>query len=152
MRQAGLKWTKQRFDPASLFRSPAPTPVHTTALGALYGADCMRVLPAIADGVADTVFADPPFNLGKVYRARTNDAMPDPAYLDWCRQWIGECVRILKDGGAFFLYNLPKWNILLGAHLTGLGMHFRHWIALEISSCLPIPGRLHPSHYSLLYY
>jgi site-specific DNA-methyltransferase (adenine-specific) len=28
----------------------------------------------------------------------------------------------------------------------------RHWIAIEISACLPIPGRLHPSHYSLLYY
>jgi site-specific DNA-methyltransferase (adenine-specific) len=31
-------------------------------------------------------------------------------------------------------------------------MDFRHWIAIEISACLPIPGRLHPSHYSLLYY
>jgi site-specific DNA-methyltransferase (adenine-specific) len=31
-------------------------------------------------------------------------------------------------------------------------MEFRHWIAIEISSSLPIPKRLHPSHYSLLYY
>jgi site-specific DNA-methyltransferase (adenine-specific) len=31
-------------------------------------------------------------------------------------------------------------------------MMFRHWIAVEISACLPIPGRLHPSHYSLLYF
>jgi hypothetical protein len=33
-----------------------------------------------------------------------------------------------------------------------LKMEFRHWIAIEISASLPIPGRLHPSHYSLLYY
>src|SRR6185437_5964530 len=46
----------------------------------------------------------------------------------------------------------PKWNIQLGAYLTTLGLEFRHWIAVEISSCMPIPGRLHPSHYSLLYY
>ena len=32
------------------------------------------------------------------------------------------------------------------------GLEFRHWITIEISACLPIPGRLHPSHYSLLYY
>jgi site-specific DNA-methyltransferase (adenine-specific) len=31
-------------------------------------------------------------------------------------------------------------------------MQFRHWVAIEISARLPIPGRLHPSHYSLLYY
>jgi site-specific DNA-methyltransferase (adenine-specific) len=72
--------------------------------------------------------------------------------LSWCKKWIGECVRTLKPGGSFFLYNLPRWNVLLGAHLSKLGLEFRHWIAVEISACLPIPGRLHPSHYSLLYY
>jgi site-specific DNA-methyltransferase (adenine-specific) len=76
----------------------------------------------------------------------------DDYYLNWCKGWIKECVRTVKPGGAFFLYNLPKWNILLGSYLTELGMEFRHWIAIEISACLPIPGRLHPSHYSLLYY
>ena len=28
------------------------------------------------------------------------------------------------------------------------GWNSAHWIAVEISACLPIPGRLHPSHYS----
>jgi site-specific DNA-methyltransferase (adenine-specific) len=41
---------------------------------------------------------------------------------------------------------------MLGAFLTDAGLDFRHWIAIEMSACLPIPGRLHPSHYSLLYY
>jgi site-specific DNA-methyltransferase (adenine-specific) len=112
----------------------------------------MAVLPAIADETIDTFFADPPFNLGKVYGNGTNDALPDPEYVAWCRGWIGEGVRVLKPGGAFFLYNLPKWNVLLGACLFELGMQFRHWIAIEISSCFPIPGRLHPSHYGLLYF
>jgi site-specific DNA-methyltransferase (adenine-specific) len=58
----------------------------------------------------------------------------------------------LKPGGAIFVYNLPKWNIPIGAHLLERGLEFRHWIAVEISACLPILGRLHPSHYSLLYY
>jgi len=34
----------------------------------------------------------------------------------------------VKPGGAVFVYNLPKWNVLLGAALMQLGMEFRHWI------------------------
>jgi site-specific DNA-methyltransferase (adenine-specific) len=121
-------------------------------MGALFADDCMAVLPAIKTGVVDSVFADPPFNLGKAYGKNSNDLKPDEEYVAWCKRWIKECVRTLKPGGALFLYNLPKWNVLLGAYLLELGMEFRHWIAIEISASLPIPGRLHPSHYSLLYY
>ena len=127
-------------------------PCFTTPHGVLFAADCLAILPKIAHHVVDTVFADPPFNLGKEYGGSTDDLQSDDAYLDWCRRWLAECVRILKPGGSLFVYNLPRWNILLGAHLTDLGMDFRHWIAVEMSACLPIAGRLHPSHYSLLYY
>jgi site-specific DNA-methyltransferase (adenine-specific) len=127
-------------------------PFLLTRLGALFEADCLSILPMIKSGVIDTVFADPPFNLGKEYGSKTSDQIPDDQYLQWCKQWIAECVRILKPGGSFFLYNLPKWNILLGSFLTQQGMEFRHWIAVELSPGLPIPERLYPSHYSLLYY
>ncbi|MBZ5620657.1 MAG: site-specific DNA-methyltransferase [Acidobacteriia bacterium] len=127
-------------------------PAYVSPLGALFSGDCMAVMPHIKDAVIDMVFADPPFNLGKEYGDNCNDLLPAAHYLEWCMKWSRECVRVLKPGGAFFLYNLPRWNVLLGAHLTSLNMEFRHWIAIEISACLPIPGRLHPSHYSLLYY
>jgi len=153
MKQATLKWTPaSKFDPTPFFRFSVGEPFAATALGALYAADCLAILPSISDGVVNTVFADPPFNLGKVYGKSTNDAIPDEKYLSWSKAWVAECVRIIKPGGAFFLYNLPKWNVLLGAYLAELGMSFRHWIAVEISACMPILGRLHPSHYSLLYY
>ena len=151
-RQSALKWDTERFDPAPYLKSGASEPAYVSALGALFDDDCLHVLPMIADHCVDTVFADPPFNLGKEYGDRSNDDRPDSEYLEWCRKWIKESERTLKPGGAFFLYNLPKWNILLGAYLTELGLTFRHWIAIEISASLPIPGRLHPSHYSLLYY
>jgi site-specific DNA-methyltransferase (adenine-specific) len=151
-RQSALKWDTERFDPAPYLKHGASEPAYVSALGALFDDDCLNVLPMIADQCVDTVFADPPFNLGKEYGDRSNDDRPDSEYLEWCRKWIKESERTLKPGGAFFLYNLPKWNILLGAYLTELGLTFRHWIAIEISASLPIPGRLHPSHYSLLYY
>ncbi len=152
-RQAALKWDDRTFEICSYLKDPTKIhPAYISSLGALFAGDCMAVLPHIKDSVVDTIFADPPFNLGKEYGANCDDLKPDDQYLKWCKQWVAECVRTIKPGGAFFLYNLPKWNVILGAHLNELGMDFRHWIAVEISACLPIPGRLHPSHYSLLYY
>jgi site-specific DNA-methyltransferase (adenine-specific) len=127
-------------------------PAFSTGLGALFAADCLKVLPKIRDGVVDTVFADPPFNIGKQYGKNTNDNRPQAHYMKWCQTWVAECVRILKPGGSLFVYNLPIWNVEIGAYLGSLGMNFRHWIAVEISASLPIQGRLHPSHYSLIYY
>jgi site-specific DNA-methyltransferase (adenine-specific) len=124
-----------------------------TSHGALFGGDCVKILPLLRDECVDAVFADPPFNLGKEYGRKTNDNRGDAEYLTWCKDWLAECIRLLKPGGALFVYNLPKWNIPLGAFIAEEGgMQFRHWIAIEISACLPIQGRLHPSHYSLLYY
>lgn len=140
------------FNVSLLLRKGSPSPDFSSELGSLFFGDSLKVLPLIREEVIDTVFADPPFNIGKKYGKNTDDLRPDDEYLLWCRQWLGECVRVLKPGGALFVYNLPKWNILLGSFLVERGMVFRHWIAIEISACLPIPGRLHPSHYSLLYF
>jgi site-specific DNA-methyltransferase (adenine-specific) len=151
VKQAAIRWDRETFDISALVKS-GTRPAYTTAMGALFAEDCLKALPKIQDGVIDTVFADPPFNIGKQYRENTNDRLSEKQYLAWCRDWVKECVRVLKPGGSLFVYNLPKWNISIGAYLNDLGMEFRHWISIEISACLPIPGRLHPSHYSLLYY
>lgn len=130
----------------------SPKPILSTPHGLLFKGDCLSVLPFIQPESVDTIFADPPFNLGKEYGDNVNDNRPDADYLDWSKRWIAECVRVLKPGGSFFLYNIPRWNILLGAHLAELGLTFRHWIAVNIKFGLPIRSRLYPSHYSLLYY
>lgn len=98
------------------------------------------------------VFADPPFNLGKNYGSNGSDLRPEGQYLLWCREWLNECCRVLVPGGALFVYNLPKWLVPIGAHLNSIQMSFRHWIAVYKPISLPIPNRLSPSHYGLLYY
>lgn len=120
--------------------------------GILFDSDCLKILPFIKTESIDTIFADPPFNLNKEYGKSTNDNLPEQEYISWCYKWIDECIRTLKPGGSFFIYNLPKWNILLGAYLMQKGMLFRHDIAIDMAATLPIPGRLYPSHYSLLYF
>jgi site-specific DNA-methyltransferase (adenine-specific) len=129
-----------------------PGEIFSTKLGVLYEGDCLEILPQVHKETVATVFADPPYNLGKNYGEKVNDDLPETEYLKWCNSWISECVRALMPGGAFFLYNLPKWNIILANYLLELGMDFRHWIAVNMKVGLPIPGRLYPSHYSLLYF
>lgn len=154
-KQQRLRLPRQSFLDVKPFLNGASetlVPFHRTEFGALFAGDCLTILTKMQPGVVDTVFADPPFNLGKQYRAKTNDNLTEQDYLDWCKRWLAECVRVLKPGGSLFLYNLPKWNIHLGAFLASTGLEFRHWIAVEISAFLPIAGKLHPSHYSLLYF
>lgn len=122
-----------------------------TPLGRLYEADCVTVMQSLSPASVDLAFADPPFNLGKVYRSNINDTKVTSDYLDWCRVWLDEMTRVLKPGGSLFLWNLPKWNLPLGTHLSKR-LTFRHWVTVDIKYSLPISGRLYPAHYSLLYF
>lgn len=127
--------------------------LHATALGELYQADCVALLNSISDNVVHTLFADPPFNLKKDYGKHGSDNLAEEAYVVWSKQWLTECVRVLAPGGALFVYNLPKWLIQYGAFLNGFrDLTFKHWIAVDKAHSLPIPNRLSPSHYGLLYY
>ncbi len=139
------------FDP-SAYLAPAEQPFFQSAHGALFDGDCLAILPLIKSESIDTVFADPPFNLDKKYGAKSKDNLPEHKYVEWCKAWLDECTRVLKPGGALFVYNLPRWNIVLGAYLMEKGLTFRHDIAVEMKSTLPIHGRLYPAHYSLLYF
>jgi len=140
------------FDVAAFLNHRDLAPVYVTKLGALFDGDALAILPSIAAECVDTVFADPPFNIGKKYGLAVNDRRAEHDYLRWCYSWIDQSIRILKNGGSLFSYNLPKWNIILANFLLERGMSFRDWIVVDIKLGLPIPGRLYPSHYSLLYF
>lgn len=122
-----------------------------THYGRLYQGDCIEVMRTVESDAVDLIFADPPFNLKKLYPSGIDDNLKEQQYIAWCEEWLAECVRILKPGGSLFLWNLPKWHTTFSGCLNTM-LTFRHWIAVDIKYSLPIPGRLYPSHYSLLYY
>jgi len=131
----------------------AMEPAFSTQRGVVYKADCLTLFAALRDDSIDTVFADPPFNLGKDYgNGAAQDELGVPEYLDWCFRWIDEAVRVLKPGGAIFIYNLPQWAYHLAAHLEGRRMTFRHWIAVSMKGTFPRGRKLYPAHYALLYF
>lgn len=126
-------------------------PILETPYGRAFQADCIDFLKSVETESVDLAFADPPFNLGKIYTSGIDDNVASDDYLQWCSRWLDEMGRTLKPGGALFLWNLPKWNLPLGSHLSK-SLTFRNWISVDIKYSLPIQGRLYPSHYSLLYF
>lgn len=126
-------------------------PIFTTELGELFQMDCINLIDILPKNSVDLIFADPPFNLNKVYESNINDKLTKEEYLRWTEKWILGCIELLKEGGSFFIWNLPSWNTYISSILNKY-LNFRHWIAVDIKYQLPIPNKLYPSHYSLLYY
>lgn len=128
-------------------------PAFATRYGILYEADCMDLFAALKDESVHCVFADPPFNLGKDYGNGTSkDDLAQKDYLKWSFAWVDECVRVVKPGGALFIYILPQWGYHFASHLEERGMLFRHWIALSMKGTFPRGRKLYPAHYALLYF
>lgn len=123
----------------------------TTDKGNLFNIDCIEYLQNISDQTVDLVFADPPFNLNKIYDEGVIDNLSTTEYLNWCFKWIDECIRVLKPGGSLFIYNIPKWSIYFSEYLSKRIL-LRSWITIDMKYSLPIKGRLSPSHYALLYF
>lgn len=64
---------------------------------------CEDALGEVADGSVDLVFADPPYNIGKVF-GQCRDKWPsDREYADWCHGWLETCLRKLKPSGSLYV-------------------------------------------------
>jgi len=69
----------------------------------IYHGDCLAALDQISDESIDLVFADPPYNIGKVF-AQFKDSWPsEDAYVQWCYQWLRVCIDKLKPNGSLYV-------------------------------------------------
>ena len=129
------------------------TNVFSSNFGTLYQGDCIEWMRTLPEESVDLIFADPPFNLKKDYGKGIKDDLDPQEYLSWSYNWLDAAIPLLTPGGAIWVYNIPKWNILIGAYLSQKpDLLFRHQVAVSMTMGLPIPGKLIPSHYSLLYF
>jgi len=111
------------------------------------------MLNALRDACADIVFLDPPFNLGKRYgkNGSNGDLKAEADYKAYMSAVISRSSEVLKNGGALYLYHIPKWAIRLSPYLEK-NLDLRHWIAISMKNGFVRGRRLYPAHYSLLYY
>ena len=76
-------------------------PVVRSAFGALYARDCMDLMAELPSEGFDTIFADPPFNIGKQYGAQTDDNLIYRQYLrenllDTCVIYVNTFKRLRR--------------------------------------------------------
>ena len=64
--------------------------------------DSISVLKKMKDKSVQLIFADAPYNIGKDFGNNSDkwDNMYD--YIDWCKVWIDECMRVLSDTGTMY--------------------------------------------------
>ncbi|MEO8218995.1 MAG: site-specific DNA-methyltransferase [Acidobacteriota bacterium] len=124
-----------------------------TNAGDLVMGDALETLVSLAPGVADIVFLDPPFNLGKGYgrQPKRHDSVPEGEYRSFIQAVLEQSVTILKPGGSLYLYHLPRWALEFGAYLQAR-LEFVHWIAISMKNGFVRRNRLYPAHYALLHF
>jgi len=95
-------------------------------LNKIFCSDCLEIMPKLQNESVDLVVADPPFNIGKNYNMY-KDRMKKEEYIEWCKRWLAECVRILKPSGSLYIFNYPENNAYLMPFLDKT-MVFRRWL------------------------
>jgi adenine-specific DNA-methyltransferase len=75
--------------------------VKSQNISLLHG-DIMSRISEIPDGSINLIVTSPPYGIGKEYELEKN--LDDPEiYVEWCKEWINECHRVLAPNGTFIL-------------------------------------------------
>lgn len=114
--------------------------------------DCVAILQEAQEPFADLVFADPPFNIGYKYD-KYHDSKTSGKYLDWTRDWIGQCVRVLKPRGSIYIaigdeYAAHIKLILEDEHRLTL----RNWIIWHYTFGQQTKAKFARAHTHILYF
>lgn len=67
--------------------------------------DCRKALKTLPDESVHLVITSPPYNVGIGY-GDYSDSMPLNEYLEFTREWLAECHRVLTDDGRICV-NIP---------------------------------------------
>ncbi|MEO2248558.1 DNA methyltransferase [Staphylococcus saprophyticus] len=80
--------------------------------------DSLNVLKNISDNSVDLIFADPPYNIGKDFETNLDKWENIDSYVDWCKCWLDECMRILKDNGTFYFMTATQHMPYLDVYVS----------------------------------
>jgi len=83
-------------------------PINKIILG-----DAIAELKKLPDESCDVIVIDPPYNIGKNF-GNNGDKRELSEYVAWCKEWINECIRVMKPTGTMFIYGFSE----ILAHLS----------------------------------
>ena len=110
-------------------------------LNKIVNGNSLKVLETIPDNTFDLIFADPPYNLqiGKKL-TRPDDSKVNGVNDDWdyfksfneydnfCKKWLAECKRVLKETGTIWVIGTYHNIFRLGYHIQNMD----YWILNDI--------------------
>lgn len=80
--------------------------------------DSIEVLKKIKSNTVNLIFADAPYNIGKDFGNNKDKWDNVEKYIDWCKNWINECMRVLKDDGTMYFMTATQHMPYLDVFVT----------------------------------
>ncbi len=86
--------------------------------------DSLKILKFFKNNSVNLIFADPPYNIGKDFGNNTDRWKTKESYISWCKEWLTECMRILKDDGTMYFMTatqfMPYLDVFVSDHYNVL--------------------------------
>lgn len=82
--------------------------------------DCVEFLKTLSDNTVGHINCDPPYNIGYDGGAGWDTFSSEGEYLDWCREWITECARVLKPERMLCVWGTQKTDLFFRLKLEVL--------------------------------
>jgi len=97
-------------------------------LNNIYLDDCISFMQQLNAESVDLIIADPPYNLKKNFGNKSDHWNDVESWLSWSKQWIDECIRILRPTGSVFIYGIHHYICYIHCYLYEKGLHYRRQI------------------------
>lgn len=97
-------------------------------LNKIYLQDCISFIQELESETVDLIIADPPYNLNKNFGNRSDSWENVQDWVNWCKLWIDECVRVLKPTGSIFIYGIHHYQCYIQCYLYEKQMKYRRQI------------------------
>ncbi len=108
----------KRFDFDSLFVDKTEIiEMHNDNSMAILG-NSLEVLHYIKDGSVDLIFADAPYNIGKNFGNNQDKWSTIEQYINWCKCWIDECMRVLSCNGTMYFMTATQHMAYLDVYVS----------------------------------
>ena len=80
--------------------------------------DSLSVLKKMKDKSVQLIFADAPYNIGKDFGNNSDKWESVHAYIEWCKTWIDECMRVLSDAGSMYFMTATQHMSYLDVYVS----------------------------------
>jgi DNA modification methylase len=117
----------------------------------IFQGDCLDLLWMFPQAAYDTVFVDPPFNIGYAYD-NYDDDRPRSEYLEWCAQWLEQYRALLKPHGTLWLALGPKFYPDIDVIARRIGFHRRSTVVWHYTFGMANTRNFSLGYTNLVYY